>query len=213
MAKEKKSLAVNFDASTLADDFRNMDPNDPGSWPLGPRIVVLVGLFAAVLLASWWFFWRAQLQALEQSRGKEVALQQTWVQKKREAVSLPLLKMQLDETNRQFGALLAQLPNSAEMDSLLQDMNQAGLQRGLQFELFKPAPDIVKDFYAEMPIAINVQGNYDQFGEFADDVARLSRIIALTDLDLTNDQGTGALTMKAKALTYRFMDKDSTGAK
>ena len=134
-----------LDFERLSQDFKGLDPNDPGVWPLAPRIAVFVTLLTAVIALAWWFDWRDQAELLERRESEETQLRQDWVTKKRQAVNLEAYKLQLEETDRQFGALLKQLPNRAEMDSLLSDINQAGLGRGLQFELFKPGADIVKD--------------------------------------------------------------------
>lgn len=196
-----------IDFERLAADFRGLDPNDPGAWPLAPRIAVFVALLVATVAAAWWFDWRGQAELLAQQEAEEVQLRESWTQKKRLAVKLDDYKRQLDETDRQFGALLKQLPNRAEMDSLLADINQAGLGRGLQFELFKPGADVVKDFYAEMPIDVRIVGAYDDLGAFASDVARMPRIVALSNVAIEG-QKDGALKLEAKAITYRYLDEE-----
>lgn len=130
-----------IDFERLSQDFKGLDPNDPGAWPLAPRIAVFVALLVAALALAWWFDWRDQVALLEQREAEEVQLRGDWVTKKKLAVNLDAYKLQLEETDRQFGALLKQLPNRAEMDSLLSDINQAGVGRGLQFELFKPGAE------------------------------------------------------------------------
>lgn len=196
-----------IDFERLSQDFRNLDPNDPGVWPLAPRLAVFVGLFVVTLAAAWWFDWRDQTALLEQREAEEVQLRQDWVTKKRLAANLDAYKLQLEETDRQFGALLKQLPNRAEMDSLLADINQAGLGRGLQFELFKPGAEVVKDFYAEMPIEVRVVGSYPDLGAFAEDVAAMPRIVTLNDMAI-EAQKDQTLRLDAKATTYRYLDEE-----
>lgn len=196
-----------IDFESLAQDFRGLDPNDPGLWPAAPRVAVFIALLIATVAAAWWFDWRDQAMLLEQREAEEVQLRQDWVSKKRLAVNLAEYKRQLEETDRQFGALLKQLPNRAEMDSLLSDINQAGLGRGLQFELFKPGSDVVKDFYAEMPIDVRIVGAYHDLGAFASDVARMPRIVTLGNIALEG-QKEGTLKLEAKAITYRYLDEE-----
>lgn len=196
-----------IDFERLSQDFKDLDPNDPGAWPLAPRIAVFVALLIATVTAAWWFDWRDQSALLEQREAEEVQLRQDWLSKKKLAVNLDAYKLQLEETDRQFGALLKQLPNRAEMDSLLSDINQAGLGRGLQFELFKPGADVVKDFYAEMPIDVRIVGEYADFGAFAEDVAAMPRIVTLNNIALEG-QKDGVLKLDAKATTYRYLDEE-----
>ncbi len=206
-AADTLKSARKIDFKRLVQDFKGLDPNDPGMWPLAPRVAVMAGLLAAMLGAFWWFDWQEQADTLAQREQEEVQLRDSWVAKKRQAVNLDEHRRQLAEIDRQFGALLKQLPNRAEMDSLLSDINQAGLGRGLQFELFKPGNNVVKEFYAEMPIDIRVTGNYHELGEFAGDVARMPRIVTLNNLAINTDKD-GRLKLEAKAITYRYLDED-----
>lgn len=201
-----------IDFQRLTQDFKGLDPNDPGVWPLAPRIAVFVALLVGVVAAIWWLDWQEQVAVLEQREAEEVQLRQDWVSKKKLAINLEAYKLQLEDIDRQFGALLKQLPNKAEMDSLLSDINQAGLGRGLQFELFKPGNDVVKDFYAEMPIDVRITGRYADFGAFAEDVANMSRIVTLSDLAVEG-QKDGALKLDAKAITYRYLDEEEVARK
>jgi len=201
-----------LDLNRLAQDFKGLDPNDPGVWPLAPRIAVFVMVFILAIAAAWWFDWSDQASLLTQREAEEQQLRQSWISKKRQAVNLDEHKRQLAEIDRQFGALLKQLPNRAEMDSLLSDINQAGLGRGLQFELFKPGSDVVKDFYAEMPIEIRVTGGYHDLGEFAADVARMPRIVTLNNVSL-DGLPSGKLKFDARAVTYRYLDEDELARK
>ncbi|ATE61267.1 type IV pilus inner membrane component PilO [Thauera sinica] len=200
------------DLKRLAQDFRGLDAKDPGVWPLAPRVAVFVGLLVATVAAFWWFDWSEQALTLEQRQAEEASLREEWLNKKRQAVNLDEHRRQLSEIDRQFGALLRQLPNRAEMDSLLSDINQAGLGRGLQFDLFKPGSDVVKDFYAEMPIDIKVIGAYHDLGEFASDVAQMPRIVTLNNVALETDKD-GRLKLEAKAVTYRYLDEDELAKK
>jgi type IV pilus assembly protein PilO len=151
--------------------------------------------------------WRDQLDALDKVQAEEVKLREAYASKKAKAVNLELYVQQLREIEQSFGALLKQLPNKSEMDALLTDINQAGLGRGLQFELFKPATtEKMADFYAELPISVKVTGNYHDMGAFASDVAQLPRIVTLNDIVVQNDKGT--LTMDAVAKTFRYLDEE-----
>lgn len=196
-----------IDLNRLAQDFKGLDPNDPGLWPVAPRVAVFIALLVATLAAFWWFDWQDQIDTLERVQAEEMQLRESWVAKKRQAVNLEEHRRQLAEIDRQFGALLKQLPNRAEMDSLLSDINQAGLGRGLQFELFKPGADVVKEFYAEMPIEIRVLGVYHDLGEFVSDVARMPRIVTLNNIGLDADKD-GKLKLEARATTYRYLDEE-----
>ncbi len=202
-----KGVNANLDIGRIGQDFQGLDPNDPSMWPLAPRVLFLVILFVATVAAVWWFDWRDQVQLIEQRKAEESQLQSQWLAKKRQAINLEEYRRRLDETDREFGALLRQLPNRAEMDSLLADINQAGIGRGLQFELFKPGNDVVHDFYAEMPIDIRVTGSYHDLGQFASDVARMPRIVTLGNLNLQR-QGDSQLRLEARATTYRYLDDD-----
>lgn len=199
--------ALDIDIRRLAQDFRGLDANDPGLWPLAPRVVVFLALFALTLAGFWWFDWNSQVEVLEQRQAEERQLRDSWLVKKRQAVNLDEHRKQLAEIDRQFGALVKQLPNRAEMDSLLSDINQAGLGRGLQFELFKPGAEVVKEFYAEMPIDIRVSGTYHDLGEFISDVARMPRIVVLSGVSIGTEKD-GRLKFDAKAITYRYLDEE-----
>ena len=172
--------AVDFKA--LLEEFKTLDPKDPGMWPLAPRVVILAGLFVMLLLCAWWFGWNTQFEELEVKQQEEVKLKDDWLEKKKLAVNLEEYSKQLAEIDRSFGALLRQLPNKAEMESMLIDINQSGVGRGLQFELFKPGAEAMKDFYAELPITIKLLGKYHDLGAFTGDVAKLSRIVTLNDI-------------------------------
>lgn len=196
-----------FDLRSIAADFKSLDARDVGNWPVVPRVVVLLALFAAILLAGWWFDWRMQMEDLENKRQQEAKLKDEYLGKMKQAVNLDEYRKQLAEIDRSFGALLKQLPNKSEMESLLVNINQAGLGRGLQFELFKPGSETIKDFYAELPITIRLTGGYHDLGAFAGDVAKMPRIVTLGEMGV-NVQSEGQLKMDAIATTYRYLDEE-----
>ena len=197
--------AIDFQA--LVEDFKGLDPNNPGQWPLAPRGAALVAVFAGIVALGWWFDWSEQMAELDQKTQEESRLKDEWLGKKRQAVNLAEYKRQLGEIDRQFGALLKQLSNRSEIESLLSDINQAGLGRGLQFELFKPGAEAAKDFYAELPIAIRVTGSYHDLGDFVSDVAQMSRIVTLNDMVIEAGKD-ASLKFDATAVTYRYLDEE-----
>ena len=193
---------------SLADDINNLSLKNIGAWPTPIKAGAMLLLFAALLLAGYWFVWKDQFDALDQARQEEVKLRAEFLDKKKQSVNLDLYRQQVKEIEQAFGALVRQLPNKSEMDALLTDINQAGLGRGLEFELFKPAPqETVKDFYAELPITIRVSGTYHDLGRFASDVAQLPRIVTLNDISITQNPA-GNLIMDATAMTYRYLDDE-----
>ena len=189
------------------EELRRLNLRDAGSWPLLPKILILTAIVAVILVAGYFLDWRDQWDALEAAQGEEVKLKEQYGQKKAKAINFELYVQQLNEVEQSFGALVKQLPNRSEIDALLTDINQAGLGRGLVFELFKPAAqEKMADFYAELPIAIRITGNYHDMGAFASDVAQLPRIVTLNDVSIANDKGT--LKMDAVAKTFRYLDED-----
>ena len=196
-----------IDFQAIADDFRFMNPNDPGAWPLIPKITVLFGLFVLLLIGGWWFVWSDQLIELETKQHEEETLRQQYLDKKRQAVNLDLYTQQLAEIDRSFGALLKQLPNKSEIEALLIEVNQAGLGRGLQFDLFRPGAEQMKDFYAELPVAVKINGSYHDIGAFAADVAKLPRIVTLNNISITPVKD-GGLTLDASIKTFRYLDEE-----
>lgn len=202
----KSMPSIDFQA--IANDFRYMNPNDPGAWPLIPKIVVLLSLFVMILLAGWWFLWSDQLIELETKQREEETLKQQYLEKKRQAVNLDLYIQQLAEIDRSFGALLKQLPNKSEIEALLIEVNQAGLGRGLQFELFRPGQEQIKDFYAELPIAVKINGSYHDFGAFAADIAKLPRIVTLNNISIAPVKEGGVLSLDATTKTFRYLDEE-----
>jgi len=197
-----------IDFQEILDDFRHMNPNDPGSWHQIPKATALLGLFLIIILAGWWFLWNDQLTELDTKQLEEETLKQQFLEKKRQAVNLELYTQQLADIDRSFGALLKQLPNKSEIEALLIEVNQAGLGRGLQFELFRPAQELVKDFYAELPIAVKINGTYHDFGAFAADIAKLPRIVTLNNISISPLKDGGVLTMDATTKTFRYLDEE-----
>ena len=211
----RMSSVQNVDFKAVLDDFRSLNPKDVGAWPLVPRVTVLLGLFSVILLAGWWFFCSDQMDTLALREQDELKLRDEFVSKKKQAVNLDLYVQQLNEIDRSFGALLKQLPNKSEVESLLVEINQSGMGRGLQFELFKPGQEISKDFYAELPISVKLTGSYHDFGAFAGDIGRLSRIVTLNNISITaNPQAKdGSLVMDAVTKTFRYLDEEELAAK
>ena len=205
--KAKAIAMPKIDFQAILDDFRHMNPNDPGSWHQIPKVTVLLGLFLTIIVAGWWFVWNDQLTELGTKQREEETLKQQFLEKKRQAVNLELYTQQLADIDRSFGALLKQLPNKSEIEALLIEVNQAGLGRGLQFELFRPAQEQVKEFYAELPIAVKINGTYHDFGAFAADIAKLPRIVTLNNLSIAPVKD-GGLTMDATTKTFRYLDQE-----
>ena len=193
------------------DDFKNLNPRDIGNWPVLPKLAALIVILVALVFAGYWFDWKGQLDALAAEKAKELDLRTAFLDKKKQAVNLEAYRKQLAEIEESFGEMLKQLPNKSEMEALLTDINQAGLGRGLQFELFRPAPkETNSEFYAELPITIKLTGTYHDIGAFASDVSQLSRIVTLNDVGLTEKDG--ALTLDAVAKTYRYLDEGEIAA-
>lgn len=194
------------------DDLKNLNPKDIGGWPVLPKVAVLVTLLVIVVFAAYWLDWSDQLDRLEVVRQEEGQLREAFLAKKKQAINLDTYRQQLKEIDQSFGALLKQLPNKSEMDALLVDINQAGLGRGLEFELFKPAPNEIRsEFYAELPVTIKVTGNYHDLGHFASDVSQLPRIVTLNDIKIEASKD-GRLTMDGVARTYRYLDESEMAA-
>lgn len=193
------------------EEFKRLDPKKMGSWPAGPKLGALLVLLLLMVGASYWFDWSEQLESIAAERAKEAQLRTTFLDKKKQALNLPAYRQQMQEIERQFGALLKQLPGKSEMDALLTDVNQAGLGRGLQFELFKPGTEEMRDFYAELPISIRITGSYHDIGAFASDIGQLSRIVTLNDIAITAGKSS-PLVMDATARTFRYLDEEEMHA-
>lgn len=190
------------------DELRNLDPKDIGSWPVLPKLGVLLATLLLLIIASYLLDWQGQLESIDAARQKETALRATFLEKKKQAINIEAYRKQLADIEKSFGTLLKQLPGKSEMEALLTDINQAGLGRGLQFELFKPAAaENISEFYAELPITIRVTGSYHDMGAFASDISKLSRIVLLNEVQLAQNKD-GVLTMDAVAKTYRYLDEE-----
>ena len=203
-------MALNLNA--LVDEFKRTNWQDPGTWHIAPQALVLLAILVAVPVAGYFADTQGQISELEAGIAQEEQLKQQYLSKKKQAINLDLHRQQLREIDTQFGALLRQLPNKSQMDALLVDINQAGLGRGLQFELFKPAAnEAVSDFYAELPIQVKVLGTYHDMGAFASDVGQLSRIVTLNNVAIHSTKD-GNLMMDATARTFRYLDDEEIAA-
>jgi type IV pilus assembly protein PilO len=209
-----RASTLNFDVSSFADNaasqFRNLNFNEPGQWPTLPKITAFVAAAGAMILVGWFAVLSASTDELEAARQQEPPLKDTYRNRLAQAVNLSELRKQKLQVQEYVTQLEKQLPGKAEMDALLSDINQAGLGRGLQFELFRPGQVQVKDYYAELPISIRVSGRYHDIGSFAADVANLSRIVTLQNMSIApvppRDGVAGLLAMDATARTYRYLD-------
>jgi type IV pilus assembly protein PilO len=196
--------------NNLLEQFKYLNPKDPGTWPALPKLLALIATMVALVVAGYVVDWQGQVDELAAGAEQEAKLKEEYKEKKQLAVNLDLHRAQLREIDNSFGALLKQLPNKSQMDALLVDINQAGLGRGLQFELFKPAPqETMKDFYAELPVSVRVTGGYHDMGQFASDIAQLSRIVTLNDIVIGPAGKDGSvLAMDTTAKTFRYLDEE-----
>jgi type IV pilus assembly protein PilO len=210
---EKTSRSFDFSAlqAKVQGQFQNLDPKDPSVWPSLPRYALFV-VTAIVVVTVLWFLWlTSSLEVLEQEQEKEVKLRADYKIKLAKAVNLDVLKKQREQVQQYVTQLEKQLPGKSEMDALLSDINQAGLGRSLQFDLFRPGQVAVKEYYAELPITIKVSGRYHDIGAFASDIANLSRIVTLNNLSIS-PKPDGTLSMDATAKTFRYLDPDEVAA-
>lgn len=189
------------------DDLNNLDLKTLADWPLATKLVALAVLCVAIVTAGWWFDWRGNMEALDVTKQKETELRAVFTTKKNQAINLEAYKKQLVDIEQAFGALLKQLPNKQEMDALITDVNQAGLGRGLQFDLFRPSAETVSEFYAETPISVRVTGGYHDIAAFVSDVSKLSRIVTLHDINMSPAKD-GVMNMDAVVRTYRYLDDE-----
>jgi type IV pilus assembly protein PilO len=195
----------------IASQFEGLQGRHPGLWPLAPRLLCAAGVMAAVLGLGYFFYWSGQFEEQETLAAQEQTLREAYKVKMAQAINLDVLEAQQQQVNRYVERLEKQLPSKAEMAALLSDINQAGLGRGLQFELFKPGQVVVRDYYAELPIDIKVSGSYHDIGEFAADMAKMPRIVTLNNLALTTGKD-GVLMLDAVAKTFRYLDQDELDA-
>ncbi len=194
----------------LLEELKNVDPKTPGNWPWLIKISAFIAIFLGVLVLGAIADWQGQWSTYKTAKEEESKLRETFLTKKKEAINLDIIKKQLIETQQSFGALLKQLPSKSEMDALLTDINQAGLGRGLQFDLFRPSAEAATGVFTEQPIAIRVTGNYDDLGKFTSDISQLPRIVTLNDITIA--PVAGGLSMDATAKTYRYLDDDELAA-
>jgi type IV pilus assembly protein PilO len=203
---DMKQLGADFSAQ-----FEGLQGRHPGLWPLAPRLLCAAGVMAAVVVLGYFAYWSGQFEEQETLARQEQTLRDAYKSKMAQAINLEVLEAQQQQVNRYVERLEKQLPSKAEMAALLSDINQAGLGRGLQFELFKPGQVVVKDYYAELPIDIKVTGNYHDIGAFAADMAKMPRIVTLNNLSLTAGKD-GVLSLDAVAKTFRYLDQDELDA-
>ncbi len=201
--------SLKFDFSSLQEkllgQFRGLDPKDPSMWPALPRYSAFLAVIVLVVVGLWFAWINSSQVELEAEQATELKLREDYKVKLAKAVNLDVLKKQREQVLQYVTQLEKQLPSKAEMDALLSDINQAGLGRSLQFDLFRPAQVVVRDYYAELPIALRVTGRYHDIGAFASDIANLSRIVTLNNLVLA-PKSDGSLTMDATAKTFRYLD-------
>lgn len=197
-----------IDISELKADFEGLNGRHPGLWPTAPKTLLLLAGFALLCVAAYFLYWKGQWEQLEAHEQKEMKLRADFEKKIAKAVNLPELQKQKEQVTQYVSILEKQLPSKAEMDALLSDINQAGVGRGLQFELFQPKQVVVRDYYAELPINIRLVGGFHELGHFTSDVANLPRIVTLNNVGLTRDEESGQLIMEAIAKTYRYLDED-----
>lgn len=194
------------------DDLKQLDLKTLADWPLPTKLVALALLSVALVVAGWWFDWRGGMETLEVAKQKETELRSVFTTKKNQAINLEAYTKQLADIEQAFGALLKQLPNKQEMDALITDVNQAGLGRGLQFDLFRPDAETISEFYAETPIRVKVTGGYHDIAAFVSDVSKLSRIVTLQDIAMEPAKE-GVLNMDAIVKTYRYLDDEEVIAR
>ena len=209
-ATESKMKIAGFQQAVVGQ-FRGLNPKEPGSWPLLPRLALFLFVAFAIVVALWFSWLSGSNDELEAEQKKEVALRDDYTKKLAQAVNLEVLKKQREQVQQYVTQLEKQLPSKAEMDALLSDINQAGLGRSLNFELFRPGSVSVKEYYAELPITLRVTGRFHDVGSFASDVANLSRIVTLNNIAVTPAKD-GVLTMEATAKTFRYLDGDEVAA-
>lgn len=199
-------------SNKIKAQFTGLNPNDPASWPIIPRAATCIGLMLAIVAVLWFVWLTGSADELEAAQKKETALKEDYRKKLTQAVNLEALRKQREQVQQYVTQLEKQLPSKAEMDALLSDINQAGLGRSLVFDLFKPGLVSVKEYYAELPIAVKVTGKYHDIGSFASDIANLSRIVTLNNLAIVPAKDGAQLSLEATAKTFRYLDKDEVAA-
>ncbi len=199
---------IDIDVEAIREQFIGLNDRHPGLWPVLPRSLLLAGIFVLIVVFAWFFYWKGLVEDLDAGRAREVQLKEQYRDKMRQAVNLEVLRKQKEQVAQYVSQLERQLPSKAEMDALLSDINQAGVGRGLQFELFKPGQVLVKEYYAELPIDIRLAGNYHDLGSFTSDLSNLARIVTLENIRIEENEKTGRLAMQAVAKTYRYLDQE-----
>ena len=203
------NLSIKLDFTQVAAQFQGLKGRHAGLWPVLPRAVLLVALFAAIVTAGWALYWRGLVEELDTGIAQEETLKTQYTEKLKQAVNLAVLRKQKEQVGQFVSQLEKQLPSKAEMDALLSDINQAGVGRGAQLMLFRPGQTIVRDYYAELPITVRVVGNYHDLGSFASDLANLARIVTLNNVQIQQFDAKGTtLAMDATAKTFRYLDPE-----
>ncbi len=204
---------ANLDFQQISAQFQNLNMRDVGTWPPLPKFSALVAILVVILGLGWFLDWNGRIETLDGAKQEEARLKDEYKKKLQQAINLDALRKQKELVAQYVQALEKQLPSRAEMDALLSDINQAGLGRGLQFELFKPGQLVAKQYYAELPIDVRVVGGYHDIGSFTSDIANLPRIVTLNNLDIkADDKNPGRLTLNAVAKTFRYLDAEEIEA-
>lgn len=206
---------MNIDLNNLSEQFSNLDPDNIGNWPILVRGLIILGCCVLVLGGVYYFDTQYQLEELQKQKNQETQLKATFEKKQERAASLDAYKAQMKEMEESFGTMLRQLPSKTEVADLLVDITQTGLASGLEFNLFQPKPEIPKEFYAELPIDIDVKGSYHELGQFVSGIAALPRIVTIHDISIKHDgadTGNNQLSMRAVAKTYRYLDEEEIAA-
>jgi type IV pilus assembly protein PilO len=191
--------------------FRGLSTDNVGTWPVLPKLALWIAVVLVCAVVGWWFVWSDQLDELDKLRQQEATLKDQYRVKIQQAINLEELRRQKEQVNQSVLTLEKQLPSKAEMDALLSDINQAGIGRGLQFELFRPGQVVLKDYYAELPITVRVSGRYHDLGAFTSDIANLPRIVTLNNLNVQTMKSP-TLALDAVAKTFRYLDEDEVAA-
>ena len=205
-------MKMNFDLAGVSRQFQGLGGRPPGLWPVVPRMSLVLAEVLVILALGYFFYWQGLIEDLDARVHEETVLKDAFVDKMKQAVNLETLRRQKEQVTTYVGQLEKQLPSKAEMDALLSDINQAGVGRGLQFELFKPGAVAVKEYYAELPINVKLGGGYHDLGAFTSDVSNLARIVTLNNLNIQREDKTGRLIMEAIAKTFRYLDPEEIAA-
>lgn len=205
-----KNIDLNELFADLTAQFQDLQGRQPGQWPLAPRLLCAAGVMALVIGLGYFFYWSEQFEQQESGAAQEQTLRTEYESKMAQAINLEALKEQKNQVDQYVARLERQLPNKSQIADLLSDINQAGVGRGLQFQMFKPGQEVLRDYYAELPIDIKVNGRYHDMGAFAADMANLPRIVTLNNLAITDKDGN--LEMEAIAKTFRYLDQDELAA-